>query len=133
MMQIAKATFVAKSWQETPYAEREGLPKLSKTSCEQVYRGDLSGESTLAYLMVYDAHGNASFVGLERIVGSIKAKHGSFVLRHWGVFENGVARIELSIVAGTGTGELVGIEGGCTFESPHADEYEIALEYSLDG
>ena len=49
-------------------------------------------------------------------------------MRHLGSFENGVAKMELEIIAGTGSGELTGLSGSGSFESGHAAEYTLTLD-----
>lgn len=126
-----QAVFRSTKWEEAPFAEVEGLAKLTRTSCAQVYTGDIEGESVLEYLMAHRADGGAAFVGIERVVGKVAGKAGSFVLRHEGVFEGGVAKITLTVVEGAGTGELEQFRGTASFESAHAPEYAITMRGSL--
>ena len=93
MPQSIHATFRSTSWEETPIGEGGTLPKLTRASSRQVYTGDVAGDSTLEYLMVYRDGGAATFVGVERIEGTVNQRAGSFALRHEGVFEDGVARM----------------------------------------
>src|SRR5262249_60895969 len=60
----ATGTFEGKSWNEQPYDEPEGRPKLARASVSNAFHGDVEGESTLEYLMLYRDGGSASFVGL---------------------------------------------------------------------
>ena len=128
MSQTIQATFKATRWDETPIADEDGLPKLTRASCEQTFSGDIDGTSTLEYLMAYHLDGPATFVGIERVVGTVSGKSGSFVLRHEGEFRDGVAKMTLTVVAGAGTGELAALSGGGRFESAHAPEYSVTLE-----
>src|SRR4051794_14834225 len=88
----ANATFEGKSWDEHPFSEIEGGPKLTKASVVNLYHGDIEGEGTLEYLMVYHTAGPVDFVGFERIVGRIGERTGSFVLRHTGTYADGSAK-----------------------------------------
>src|SRR5260221_2346763 len=87
----AKATFALNTWEEKPYNEMNGLPKLTRVSVTKTYQGTITGEGKLEYLMMYRDDGSASFLGLERVVGSVGGRSGSFVLQHSGTFEGGVA------------------------------------------
>jgi hypothetical protein len=82
--------------------------------------------------MIYRPDGTAAFVGLERIVGSIAGKAGTFVLQRTGVFENGVAKETYFVVAGSGTGELQGLRGEGTTAVGHGTEFPFMLNYQLD-
>jgi hypothetical protein len=64
-------SFALKTWDEKPYNELPGELKMTLTSVTYTYQGDIEGESTLDYLMVYRADGSGNYVGLERIIGRV--------------------------------------------------------------
>lgn len=132
MRKQAKATFTLKSWDEKTYDEIAGGPKLTRVSATKSYQGGIEGEGKLEYLMMYRADGSASFIGLERVVGSIGGHSGSFVLQHSGSFEGGVAKVILSVVPGSETGDLRGIRGEGRFEVGHQQPYAMTLDYGLE-
>jgi len=105
------------AWDETPYCKNEDGSKQSHAKISQTYRGTIEGTSELQYLMSYQSSSSAVFVGMETIQGSIKGKPGSFILRHNGIFENGVACSDFTIISNSGKGELAGIEGSGSFRS----------------
>ena len=82
----ATTTFAVKSWDEKPYNEAAGELKLTHASIAYTYQGDLEGESTLDYLMMYREDGSGNFFGLERVIGRLGGRAGSFVLQHSGTF-----------------------------------------------
>jgi hypothetical protein len=131
-MSIANARLALKSWDEKPYSEGNGLPKLTRAAVAKTFTGDITGEGHVEYLMIYRPDGTAAFVGLERIVGSIAGKAGTFVLQRTGVFENGVAKETYFVVAGSGTGELQGLRGEGTTAVGHGTEFPFMLNYQLD-
>jgi hypothetical protein len=92
MKKTANARFAIKSWDEKPYSEGPDQPKLTRASVTKSFTGDLEGESHVEYLMMYRSDGTATFVGLERVVGQLGGKSGSFVLQRTGVFESGEAK-----------------------------------------
>ena len=98
----ATATFQVKSWDEKPYDEVEEGPKLTRARVTKSFQGDIEGEGAVEYLMVHREDGSASFVGLERIVGRVGERSGSFVLQHTGTFEGGTAKAEWIVVPGSG-------------------------------
>ncbi len=128
----ANAKFQMKSWDEKPYDEIEGGPKLTRATVAKSYSGDIEGDGTVEYLMIHREDGSASFVGLERVIGSIGDRRGSFVLEHKGTFEGGTAKATWSVVPGSGTGDLSGLRGEGGFASAHADEYAITLDYDFE-
>ena len=132
MKKCAKATFEIKSWDEEPYNEIEGAPKLTRAKVVKAYRGDIEGESTVEYLMMHRQDETASFVGLERVVGSLFGRSGSFVLQHEGTFEGGTAKIDWLVVPGSGTGELSGLRGEGSFAVGHAAPHAVTLEFDFE-
>ncbi len=132
MRKQAKATFGIKSWDEKPYEEIEGAPKLNRAGVTKSYQGDIEGEGRLEYLMMYRTAGSASFIGLERVTGSVGGRSGSFVLQHSGVFEDGVATVKLSVVPGSGTGDLRGMTGEGGFNVGHQPPYVMTLDYGFE-
>jgi hypothetical protein len=132
MRKQAKATFTIKSWDEKTYDEMDGAPKLTRVSATKSYQGDIEGEGKLEYLMMYRTPGSASFMGLERVTGSVGGRSGSFVLQHNGTFEDGVAKVTLSVVPGSGTGDLRGMRGEGGFNAGHQPPYVMTLDYGFE-
>ena len=128
----ATATFEVKAWEEKPYDEIDEGPKLTRASVTKSFSGDIEGEGTVEYLMIHRDDGSASFVGLERVVGRVGARSGSFVLQHTGTFEGGTAKTTWFVVPGSGTGDLRGLRGEGGFASAHAERYSITLDYDFE-
>jgi uncharacterized protein DUF3224 len=130
-MKTVNARFAIKSWDEKPYSEGPDQPKLTRASVSKTFTGDLEGESHVEYLMMYRSDGSATFLGLERVVGRLGGKRGSFVLQRTGVFEGGAAKESYSVVPGSGTGELQGLRGDGSSAVGHGMEHPFALNYEL--
>jgi hypothetical protein len=81
--------------------------------------------------MAYTAADRAEYVGLQTMTGSLAGRSGSFVLRTSGTFDGSKAVGELTVVEGSGTGELAGISGTGSFSAPMGSEAELTLEYEL--
>ena len=122
----------SKAWDEKPYSEVSDQPKLTRATVTKTFTGELAGEGHVEYLMMYRSDGSATFVGLERIVGQLAGKAGSFVLQRTGTFENGVAKESYSVIPGSGTGELRGLRGEGTSAVGHGTEHPLTLSYKLD-
>ena len=132
MGSIASVTFQIDSWDEEPFDEYEGGRKLTRTVVQKKYSGDFVGRGSLEYLMVYTEEGSASFVGVERMEGSLRGRAGSFVLQHVGTYKEGISKESLHIVPGSASGELQGLKGDGIFESGHAQEYTFTLDCSFE-
>jgi len=122
----ATGTFKIAGWDEQPWAEAEGAPKLTQARVTAAYRGDLEGEGTAGLLLLY--HGtDATYGGYERVAGTLSGRPGSFVLRLDGGFEQGAARTTWTVEEGTGTGELAGLRGAGGYVAAEG-EAEVAFE-----
>jgi hypothetical protein len=132
MRKQANSTFALKSWDEKTYNEIEGAPKLTRVSATKSYQGEIEGEGKLEYLMMYSTADSASFIGLERVTGSVGGRSGSIVLEHSGTFEGGVAKVILSVVPSSGTGELRGMKGKGGFSAGHQQPYAMTLDYGFE-
>jgi hypothetical protein len=133
MSRRATATFKIENWDEKPYAELDEGRKLTQATVRQALSGEIEGNAEVEWLMCYGPDQTADFVGLERVVGRIGDRSGSFVALHsGGTFDGRVARGELSVVPGSGTGELEGLRGSGEFTAPHGGEPSLTLDYDLD-
>jgi hypothetical protein len=131
MKKSANARFAIKSWDEKPYSEGADQPKLTRATVTKTFTGDIEGEGRVEYLMMYRSDGTATFVGLERVVGRIGGKAGSFVLQRIGTFEDGKATEHYSIIPGSATGELGGLRGEGSSSVGHGLEHPFILNYEL--
>jgi hypothetical protein len=131
MKKSANARFAITSWDEKPYSEGQDLPKLTQATVTKTFTGDIEGEGQADYLMMYRSDGSATFVGLERVVGRIGARTGTFVLQRIGVFESGEAKESYSVIPGSATGELLGLLGEGRTAVGHGTEHPFTLDYDL--
>ena len=122
----ATGTFTIKGWDEQPWAEHDQAAKLTHARVTTSYQGDLEGEGTSGLLMVYDQD-DAAYSGYERFVGSLEGRQGSFVLRLGGGFEGGTARTTWTVVEGSATGDLAGLQGEGGYQAGHG-EPQVAWE-----
>jgi hypothetical protein len=130
-----KGTFTIDNWDENPALEAESGSKVTRADVVRSFDGDVEGVGTVEWLMAYDDDGSAVFVGLERVVGKLAGKSGTFVLQHVGRFDGQKAQADLVVVSGSGTGDLAGVRGSGSFEAGLGPEGErnINLEAELGG
>jgi hypothetical protein len=128
----ASATFEIKAWDEKPYDEFDGGRKLTRASVKKAFKGDIEGEGSVEYVMAYDEAGSASYVGIERVVGRLGGRAGSFVLQHSGTFAGGTASSSWFVVPGSATGELRGLRGDGSGSAGHEPQVPFALDYRFE-
>ena len=121
-----RAQFEVTSWDETPFDQGTGVAKLTEALVAKKYTGDVEGTSTTKWLMVYAPDNTATFVGLERIKGTVAGKHGSLVLQHVGSFQDGSADASLTVISGTN--ELKAVSGSGHFTANPAGSITLALD-----
>ncbi len=119
----ATGTFTSKSWDEKAYSEIEGGPKLTRASVINTYGGGIEGEGTLEYLLTYASETSCTFMGVERIVGSIGGRFGSVVIQHAGIYSEGGVKGRWTIALGSGTGDLAGIRGEGSYNVPPGEQH----------
>ena len=97
-----------------PYDE-SGDFTISEVIISEEFSGDLVGVGSVRFSMVTEPDGTAHFTGLERFLGEIGGRAGSFVLRNSGVLKNGELNSTWEVIPGSGMEGLAGIrgEGGC--------------------
>lgn len=123
------ATFAVESWDEQPFDEATGLPKLTHASVTKRFSGDIDGESATEWLMAYNDDGSATFVGMERIKGAVAGRTGSLVLQHVGTFQDGAARAELTVMPGIGTDALMSVVGRGSFLADPSGSVSLDLDF----
>ena len=124
-----RATFEVTGWDERPLDEIDGAPKWTQSSVTKSFTGDIDGTSALEYLMVYASDGTATFVGLERFRGRIAGRSGTVVLQHVGRFDDGAAKGELTVAAGSGTEDLGGLGGSGTFVADPGGSMALSVTF----
>jgi hypothetical protein len=128
----ASATFTIESWDEKPFHEIEGGGKMTRASVVKSYEGDLEGEGTVEFVMAYRTDGSANFVGMERVVGRLGGRSGSFIVQSSGTYENDVAKAKWFVVPGAGTGDLRGLKAEGTSAVGHEKRHTWAFDYDLE-
>jgi len=132
MTHRATGTVEAKTFNEEVYSEVEGGPKLTRAAGVDQYHGDIEGEATYAGITVYDPSGSATFLSVQRIVGRVGERKGSFVVNIEGtVDESGGSAATWTVRKGSGTEELVGLvgKGGFVYSE---NQNEFTLNYSFE-
>jgi hypothetical protein len=133
MTRRATGTFKLEGWDETAYGEAGDGGKLTRAAVKQAFSGEIEGEGAVEWLMCYRPDQTADFVGLQRIVGQVGGRSGSFVMvQSAGTFDGQEAKGELSVVPGSGTGDLRGLRGKGEFSAPHGSTASITLDYDFE-
>ena len=130
-MPKATGSFQITSFNEDTYEDRGDGAKLTHASGDQAFSGDIEGEGQVHWLMCYRPDGSATYVGLQRITGSVGGRSGSFVIDASGEFDGAASRGTWSVVPGSGEGDLAAISGSGKFEAPGGPNASYDLDYEL--
>jgi len=118
-----------KTYVPKPYDEPTEGPKLIRISVTETFTGDIVGEGTAEFLQVVRPEGSASFVGVERVLGKIGRRSGTFVFQDEGTLEGKTVSGSWFVVPESGTGELRGLRGDGGFTAELGQHAKITLDY----
>jgi hypothetical protein len=121
-----------KTYEPQPYEEVEDGPDLVEIHVTETFSGDIEGEGVVRFLQAVGPDGSASFVGIERVTGSIGGRQGSFLLQDAGTLEGTTVKGDWFVIPGSGTGELAGIVGQGTLRAPMGGEPTVSLDYDFE-
>jgi len=127
VMHHAHGTFTVKTAPLTP-APAEGLARYS---IDKEIHGDLEATTKGEMYAGGDySKGAAGYVAIEMVTGTLGGKHGSFALQHFATMDASGLKMNVQVVPGSGTGELVGIAGTFTITIA-GGVHSYDLEYTL--
>ncbi len=115
-----------------PPVDGVGDATVSRLSIDKRFSGDLDATSKGEMLAAgTEVKGSAGYVAIERVIGSLHGRTGSFVLQHRGVMTRGVPELSISVVPDSGTGQLIGLSGTMTIQVADG-EHSYDLAYTLE-
>jgi hypothetical protein len=131
MTVTATGTFEVTMSPEPPYDVNEGA-SIGRVALKKQFKGDLEATSSAEMIGARsEVKGSAGYVAIERVVGTLGGRSGSFVLQHSGTMTRGKGQLDVSVVPDSGTAELKGISGKMTIEisdGKHLYNFEYSLE-----
>jgi hypothetical protein len=117
------------TYEPQPYEEIDEGPNLVEIQVTETFSGDIEGEGVVRFLQAVRNDGSASFVGLERVTGSLAGRRGSFLLQDAGALEGNTVSGGWFVIPGSGTGELAGLRGDGGFTAELGQQASITLDY----
>lgn len=126
----AKGTFDVKVIPQAPddHAQETGIGKFL---LDKKFHGDLDAVSKgLMLASGSPADGSGGYVAMEKVSGMLNGRKGSFALQHNGTMKGGVAEMIVTVVPGSGTEQLAGLEGKMTIiiaDGKHSYEFEYGF------
>jgi hypothetical protein len=109
-----------------------GDPAIGRMSADKQFHGGLEATSKGQMLGVRTAlEDSAGYVAMERVVGTLDGRTGTFVLQHSTTMNRGVPRQSITVVPDSGTADLSGLAGSMTIEitaGQHFYDFEYWFE-----
>lgn len=100
---------------EVSPADDSGIA-LVRYSMEEEFSGGLVGKGVASHVGLFRSDGTNTFTGAERIHGTVDDREGSFTITDAGFYDvNNIVHGRWTVVAGSGTGNLVGLRGSGEF------------------
>ena len=117
---------------EVSVKKLEGVDgSFGASSLQKTFTGEMQATSTGQMLALRTATaGSAGYVAMERVIGTLGGRHGSFVLQHSGTMQGGSQSAKIEIVPDSGTEGLQGLSGSMRI-TQEGGVHHYALQYSL--
>ena len=108
--------------------EDEGSP-AGRMLIKKTYQGDMKGSGTGQMISKRTQNGAAVYYAIEEFSGSVKGKTGGFTLVHSGHMSKDSQSLEITILEGSGSGELQDITGSMLIvQDANGHRYELTFE-----
>jgi hypothetical protein len=126
----AKGTFDVKTTALAP-DDATGGAAIGRYALDKLFHGDLEAASKGQMLAAGDpAKGTAGYVAMEHVTGALSGNLGGFALQHSGTMDRDGQHLTVTVVPGSGTGQLAGIAGTMIItisNGKHSYDFEYTL------
>ncbi|MFF1413184.1 DUF3224 domain-containing protein [Streptomyces sp. NPDC058289] len=122
--------FTFKDWEEHPVGPEGVFPRLACATVTNAFTGALTAPATTCtYTVAYTGDSTGTFTGMELVTGTVDGREGAFVLEERGTFDATGTHCRFTVVPGSGTGGLTGLDGSGSFVHRYGD---TSVEYAFD-
>ncbi len=98
---------------------------------DKQYHGNLEAAGKGQMLASGGAKTSGVYVAIETVTGTLQGKAGSFALHHTGIMSAGKPSLTISVVPGSGTGQLTGIAGTMNIVIAPDGKHSYEFDYTL--
>ncbi len=96
------------------------------------FHGDLDATGLGVMLFNHSpVEGSGAYVAIEKVTGTLAGRDGSFVFQHNCHMDAGAQQQSITVVPGSGTGELAGLSGTLRIRIEEGGAHFYDFEYSL--
>jgi Protein of unknown function (DUF3224) len=125
----ATAVITVHKYEPTAYDEPAEGPVLTRIHVEESFSGDISGDGVVEFLQAARPDGSASFVGIERVSGTVGGREGTFLLQDAGTVRDNIVSGDWFVIPGSGTGGLAGLRGEGGFRANLGESAQVHLDH----
>jgi len=125
----ANAVITVHKYEPAAYEEPADGPVLTQIHVEESFSGDISGDGVVEFLQAGRADGSASFVGIERVTGTLGGRAGTFLLQDARTVAGTVVSGDWFVIPGSGTGGLASLRGEGGFRANLGESAQVHLDY----
>ena len=99
---------------------------------DKQFHGPLDATSVVHMLAAMSpVDGSGAYVAIERIVGTLEGRSGSFMTQHSGVLTRGTPTLDLTVIPDTGTDGLTGLRGRIAIDIVDGKHF-YTFDYELE-
>jgi hypothetical protein len=131
MTQHARGPFDVELAPLAPY-NTDATARLGRFSIDKQFHGALDATSKGEMLSSGSANGSGGYVAIEYVSGTLDGRRGGFALQHTATMTRGVPHLEISVVPGSGSGDLQGLTGRMNIVIAAGGPHSYELEYSFE-
>jgi hypothetical protein len=125
----ADAIITIHKYEPSAYDEPAEGPLLTRIHAEESFSGHISGDGVVEFLQAARADGSASFVGIERVTGTVAGRTGTFLLQDAGTVQDNIVNGDWFVIPGSATGGLSGLRGTGGFRANLGESAQVHLDY----
>jgi hypothetical protein len=106
-------------------------PAIARYVFDKQFHGDLEATSKGEMLSTGGAKGTGGYVAIEIVTGKLNGHAGSFAFQHTGSMIDNAFTLIVTVVPGSGTGELAGITGKMNIIIAPGGKHSYEFDYML--
>jgi hypothetical protein len=125
----ATAAITVQKYEPAVYDDPAEGPVLTRIHVEESFSGDITGAGAVEFLQAGRADGAASFVGIERVTGTVAGRSGTFLLQDAGTVAGNTVSGDWFVIPGSGTAGLAGLRGEGGFRADLGEGAQVHLDY----
>jgi len=106
-------------------------PLIARHVLDKQFHGALEASSKGEMLSTGGAKGTGGYVAIEVITGKLGERTGSFALQHTGSMIDNSFTLTVTVVPGSGTGQLAGLTGKMNIIIAPGGKHSYDFEYTV--